>query len=114
MMNVLISGGISATLTRGGCVIAIAGWLFMFVVLFKQHKKPLLEIFVPTVLVIIPSLLTRYGIIFKARGAGSEAVKSSAAHLKIWGSLLLIIYSTMLYRLLSARASELKEQVKYY
>ena len=59
MMNVLISGGISATLTRGGCVIAIVGWLFMFIVLFKQHKKPLLEIFVPTVLVIIPSLLTR-------------------------------------------------------
>ena len=92
MMNVLISGGISATLTRGGCVIAIAGWLFMFIVLFKQHKKPLLEIFVPTVLVIIPSLLTRYGIIFKARGAGSEAVKSSAAHLKIWGSLLDYIF----------------------
>lgn len=92
MINVLISGGISATLTRGGCVIAIIGWLFMFIVLFKQHKKPLLEIFVPTVLVIVPSLLTRYGIIFKVRGAGSEAAKSSAAHLKIWGSLLDYIF----------------------
>lgn len=92
MINVLISGGISATLTRGGCVIAIVGWLFMFIVLFKQHKKPMLEIFVPTVLVIVPSLLTRYGIIFKARGAGNEAAKSSAAHFKIWSSLFDYIF----------------------
>ena len=86
--NVLISGGISATLTRAGCVIALFGWLFMFIVLIKQHWKPLLEIFIPTVCVIVPSILTRYGIIFKARGAGKEAAKSSAAHFKIWGSLI--------------------------
>ena len=88
LANVLISGGISATLTRAGCVIAIAGWLFMFVILIKQHWKPLLQIFIPTVCVIVPSLLTRYGIIFKARGGGEEAKKSSAAHFQIWGSLI--------------------------
>lgn len=86
--NVFISCGISATLTRAGCVIAILGWLFMFFVLAKHHWKPLLEIFIPTVCVIIPSLLTRYGIIFKARGGGKEAAKSSAAHLQIWTSLI--------------------------
>lgn len=88
MANVLISGGISATLTRAGCVIAIAGWVFMFIILIKQHWKELLEIFIPTVCVIVPSLLTRYGIIFKARGGGEEAKKSSAAHFQIWGSLI--------------------------
>ena len=91
--NVLISGGISATLTRAGCVIAIAGWLFMFIILIKQHWKQLLQIFIPTVCVILPSLLTRYGIIFKARGGGDEAKKSSAAHFKIWGSLIDYIFN---------------------
>lgn len=91
--NVLISAGISATLTRAGCVIAILGWLFMFVILIKQHWKELLQIFIPTVCVIVPSLLTRYGIIFKARGGGEEAKKSSAAHLQIWGSLTDYIFS---------------------
>lgn len=86
--NVLISCGISATLTRAGCVIAILGWLFMFFILIKQHWKPLLQIFIPTVCVIVPSLLTRYGIIFKVRGGGEEAKKSSAAHFQIWGSLI--------------------------
>lgn len=86
--NVLISAGISSTLTRAGCVIAIAGWLFMFIILIKQHWKPLIQIFIPTVAIIIPSLLTRYGLIFKGRGAGEEAKKSSAAHLQIWSSLI--------------------------
>ena len=56
----------------------------------------MLQIFVPTVAVIVPSLLTRYGIIFKARGAGAEAAKSSAAHLQIWGSLLDFIFHNAL------------------
>jgi len=86
-MNVLISGGLSSTLTRAGCVIALLGWLFMFIILFKQHYKSLLEIFIPTVCVIVPSILTRYGIIFKSRGGGTEAKKSSSAHFQIWGSL---------------------------
>ncbi|MGN0521077.1 MAG: O-antigen ligase family protein [Eubacterium sp.] len=87
-INVLISGGLSSTLTRAGCVIALLGWLFMFVILVKQHWKPLLQIFIPTVCVIIPSILTRYGIIFKSRGGGDEAKKSSAAHFQIWYSLI--------------------------
>ena len=91
--NVLISAGISATLTRGGCVIAILGWLVMFAVLIKQHWKELLKIFVPTVAFIIPSLLIRYGIILKSQGGGEEAKKSSAAHLQIWGSLVDYILS---------------------
>ncbi|MCC8072547.1 MAG: O-antigen ligase family protein, partial [Clostridiales bacterium] len=86
--NMLISGGISATLTRAGCVIAIFGWLFMFIILIKQHWKELLEIFVPTITIIVPSLLTRYGIIFTSRGNGEEAKKSSAAHFQIWSSLI--------------------------
>lgn len=91
--NILISGGISSTLTRAGCVIAIAGWLFMFIILIKQHWKPLLQIFIPTICVIVPSLLTRYGIIFKARGGGEEAKKSSAAHFQIWESLINYIFT---------------------
>lgn len=92
-VNVLISGGISSTLTRAGCVIAILGWVFMFAILVKQHWKPLIQIFIPTVCVIVPSLLTRYGIIFKARGGGLEAKKSSAAHLQIWSGLIDYIFS---------------------
>lgn len=33
LANVLISAGLSSTLTRAGCVIALAGWVFMFIVL---------------------------------------------------------------------------------
>ena len=63
-MNLLISAGISSTLTRAGCVIALVGWIFMFIVLAKRHAKELLTIFIPTVGIIVPSILTRYGIIF--------------------------------------------------
>lgn len=108
--NLLISAGISSTMTRAGCVIALAGWLFMFIVLIKRHGGRMLQIFVPTVCIIIPSLLTRYGIIFapkpKPNGAshsgGAEAAaetaaqisaavsakQSSANHFKIWGSII--------------------------
>lgn len=94
LMNILISGGISSTLTRAGCLVAIAGWVIMFIILFKRNWKTLLEIFVPTICIIIPSLLTRYGIIFKsgvvtAGGVGAvEAKKSSSAHFDIWKSLI--------------------------
>ncbi len=64
MMNLIISAGISSTLTRAGCVIALFGWLFMFIVLVKRHAKELLTIFLPTVGIIVPSLLARYGLIF--------------------------------------------------
>lgn len=95
IMNVLISGGMSSTMTRAGCFIAIAGWLFMFVILIKKYWKPMLEIFIPTVCIIIPSILTRYGIIFKTVGkvsgggsGGSEAKQSSLTHFQIWESLI--------------------------
>ncbi|MCD7796206.1 MAG: O-antigen ligase family protein [Clostridiales bacterium] len=93
MTNVFISCGISATLTRAGCIIAIAGWLFIFIILIKQHWKPLLQIFIPTVCVIVPSLLTRYGIIFKSRGNGEEAKESSAVHFQIYESLIDYIFN---------------------
>lgn len=95
ILNILISAGISSTMTRAGCFIAIAGWLFMFVILVKRHWKPLIEIFIPTIIVIIPSMLTRYGLIFKTVGkytgsgsGGAEAKKSSIAHFQIWESLI--------------------------
>lgn len=95
IFNVLISAGMSSTMTRAGCFIAIAGWLFMFVILIKKHWKPMLQIFIPTVCIIIPSILTRYGIIFKKVGrvsgvasAGLEARKSSITHFQIWDSMI--------------------------
>lgn len=96
-MNVLISAGISSTLTRAGCVFALFGWVFMFVVLLKRHWKELLRIFIPTVAIIVPSILTRYGLIFTDEGALStiiidnsnfiEAQQSSIAHFEIWRSV---------------------------
>ncbi len=94
-LNVLISAGMSSTMTRAGCFIAIAGWIFMFVILAKRHWKPLLEIFIPTICIILPSILTRYGLIFQnvpiisdVATGGYEAQKSSEAHYLIWQSLL--------------------------
>ena len=96
-MNLLISAGISSTLTRAGCVIALFGWMFMFVILLKRHWKELLRIFIPTVTIIIPSILARYGLIFTADGSLStiiidnsnfvEAQQSSVAHFQIWKSV---------------------------
>lgn len=95
IFNVLISAGLSSTMTRAGCFLAIFGWIFMFIVLAKKYAKPMLQIFIPTVCVIIPSILTRYGLIFKTVGqisgggsGGVEAKKSSAAHFRIWESLI--------------------------
>lgn len=91
--NVIISAGMSATLTRAGCVVALLGWLFMFVVLCKRYWKPMLTIFIPTVAVIVPSILTRYGIIFSSNSNTKEAKKSSVAHFQIWESLIDYILS---------------------
>ncbi len=95
IFNVLISAGMSSSMTRAGCFIAIFGWIFMFIFLAKRYAKPMLEIFIPTVIVIIPSILTRYGLIFKTVGkvsgggsGGVEAKQSSAAHFQIWESLV--------------------------
>lgn len=102
-INLFISAGISSTMTRAGCVIALAGWVFMFAVLIKRHSKKLLLTFIPTVAIIIPSILTRYGLIFTgpnnggdASGAvtaapnlGSEvAQESTANHFIIWDSVM--------------------------
>ena len=102
-MNILITAGMSSTLTRAGCVFALFGWIFLFVILIKRHGKELLRIFIPTVAIIIPSILTRYGIIFAKSGGvisgivtGNigeqntnfvEAQKSSQAHFEIWKSV---------------------------
>lgn len=110
--NLLISAGISSTLTRAGCVIALLGWVFMFVVLVKRHAKELLTIFIPTVAIIVPSILTRYGLIFSSQSVVSSAPtaktnnivsnyianytntenfitakRSTDAHLEIWQSV---------------------------
>lgn len=111
LMNLLISAGISSTLTRAGCVIALVGWTFMFIVLAKRHAKELLTIFIPTVGIIVPSILTRYGIIFTNENrkittvvpdvvAGNTAIpdytsspnyiaakRSSETHIEIWKSV---------------------------
>ncbi len=94
-INLIIGAGLSSSMTRAGCFIAIAGWIFMFIILAKRHWKQMLLIFVPTICVIIPSMLTRYGLIFKTvgkvsgGGSGStEARKSSITHFQIWESLI--------------------------
>lgn len=93
-INVFISAGMSSTMTRAGCFIAIAGWLFMFIILAKLYWKQLLQIFIPTICIILPSIMTRYGLIFKtvgkvsgAGGGGAEAKQSSLIHFQIWQSL---------------------------
>ena len=86
-MNLLISAGISSTMTRAGCVFALLGWIFMFIILVKRHWKELLRIFIPTFTIIVPSILMRYGIISFGHRGGSEAKKSSVAHFQIWGSV---------------------------
>lgn len=110
--NLLISAGISSTLTRAGCVIALLGWVFMFIILAKRHAKELLTIFIPTVAVIVPSILTRYGLIFSSKSVVTDtaaaktnnivsnyianytntenfitAKRSTDAHLEIWQSV---------------------------
>ena len=65
----------------------MAGWVFMFIVLCRRYWKQMLTIFLPTIAVIVPSILTRYGIIFSSGGNG-EAKKSSVAHFNIWESLI--------------------------
>ncbi|MDE5604680.1 MAG: O-antigen ligase family protein [Eubacterium sp.] len=112
MANLIISAGISSTLTRAGCVIALLGWVFMFVILAKRHAKELLTIFLPTVGIIVPSILTRYGFIFTSNSIVSDAPpvdtdnivsnyianytntenfitaqRSTNAHLEIWQSV---------------------------
>ncbi len=97
LINLLVSAGMSSTLTRAGCVIAIAGWIFMFVILAKRHAKELLTIFIPSVAVLIPSMLIRYGVIFTIKNGGVPVVsnnsangvaakRSSQAHFEIWRS----------------------------
>lgn len=75
--NLLISAGISSTLTRAGCVIALLGWVFMFIILAKRHAKELLTIFIPTVAIIIPSILTRYGLIFSSKSVDTNATANT-------------------------------------
>lgn len=76
--NLLISAGISSTLTRAGCVFALLGWVFMFIVLAKRHAKELLTIFIPTVAVIVPSILTRYGLIFSSKSVSSAETSTAS------------------------------------
>ena len=98
LMNVFISAGISSTMTRAGCVIALFGWIFMFIILAKRHARELFEIFLPTVSIIVPSILARYGLAFTIKksgiapsagniASGAEAKKSSINHFKIWESV---------------------------
>lgn len=101
--NLLISAGLSSTMTRAGCAIALAGWLFMFFVLIRRHGKTLFKIMIPTFMIIVPSLLSRYGLIaipikpaegepvphHEVAAAAAEAAKqSSANHFVIWESAI--------------------------
>ena len=103
IFNLLICGGISSTLTRAGCILALAGWIIMFVCLFKRHKKQLLAVVVPTVVIIVPSILARYGIFDSVKTGeaisqttnGATAIKSSTAHFQIWESVLDYITSNV-------------------
>lgn len=105
-INIFISAGLSSTMTRAGCVIALAGWVFMFIVLIKRHGKALFNILIPTLLIIVPSLLARYGLIAipvhttpagdvppapaheVAAAAAQAAKQSSANHFVIWESAI--------------------------
>lgn len=103
IFNLLICAGISSTLTRAGCVIALFGWIFMFIILAKRHWKQLLTIIMPTAAVIVPSILTRYGLIFQVQNTAvnnskvviptpkvtvnnAEPINSTNAHFEIWKS----------------------------
>ena len=79
-MNILISAGMSSTLTRAGCVFALFGWIFMFLILVKRHWKELLTIFMPTFAIIIPSILLRYGLIFTTESNKISTIVSGANH----------------------------------
>ena len=112
-MNIFITAGMSSTLTRAGCVFALFGWIFLFVILVKRHGKELLRIFIPTVAIILPSILTRYGIIFTKKGGSISGIvtgdiseqntnfiaaqKSSKTHFEIWESVWDYITSSAHY-----------------
>ncbi len=87
IINLLITGGISSTLSRTACVIVILGWLFMFIVLIYRHRKELIGFGITTVCITVPSILTRYHVIFHIEKKGS-ARKSTDAHLQIWNSVI--------------------------
>lgn len=102
IVNVLISAGISATMTRAACLIVLAGWFVMFIVMIKRHWKGMLQVLIPTLLMVIPSILTRYGIISlpvkepsesnmpheTAAAAAEAARRSSSNHFIIWESVI--------------------------
>lgn len=96
--NILITCGISATMSRAGCVIALGGWILLFVLLVKKSVRDLISVGIPAFAVLIASILTRYGLIFQDNdtavttivGAATtgEARKSSATHFEIWQSVI--------------------------
>lgn len=97
LANILITCGISATMSRAGCVIALAGWILLFILLVKKSVRDLVSVGIPAFAVLIASILTRYGIIFQDRdpvtaivGAATvgEARQSSATHFEIWESVI--------------------------
>lgn len=93
-----ITAGLASTLTRAGCLIMLAEWVFLFFMLIKRHSVKMLSTFIPTGGVLIPAILTRYGIIKTLSNvtnivgvpiiAGDEALKSSEAHFDIWKSMI--------------------------
>lgn len=93
--NILITCGISATMSRAGCVIALGGWILLFVLLVRKSVRDLVSVGVPAFAVLIASILTRYGLIFQEKtttivGAVTtgEARKSSSTHFEIWRSII--------------------------
>lgn len=95
---IAMCGGVASTQSRAGCFIMLFTWIALFIVQIRRHSKKLIEVFVPTGFAIVPSMLTRYGIISFlhkqsvnstiATVDGEEAMQSSIAHIKIWGSMI--------------------------
>lgn len=92
---VCISAGMASTMTRAGCYIILIAWLVLFIFLSKKYRRPLLHALLPTAVFNMPALFVRYGkiIVFPITYYyipmdGTEALRSSAMHLKIWKSVM--------------------------
>lgn len=88
---VSISCGMASTLTRAGCLIILAAWVFLFVMQARRHYRKMFLALIPTVSSLVPALLIRYGHV-KVYGPGkpnaAEAALSSEVHFDIWKNMI--------------------------
>lgn len=86
---VAISCGMASTLTRAGCLIILAAWIFLFVMQAKRHYAKMFMALIPTALSNIPALLVRYEYVKLYPGKPTaEATLSSEVHFDIWKSMI--------------------------